>query len=499
MCLHLNKKIAIYTFIFFLLINFASTGGHFDSYDGNFYYLVAENMFLKHSTKLDPESPGVKTLDFDYNIKNYLKFWIPNAYDDYIKGIKHPFYIAGGELGPALAIPWYAISSILNIEPTQFVSFFTNSVIISLTSLVLFLLGTDLFSSRKIGFIIALAFNATSFIWPYNTSFFLQPAIALTLISSIYFLLKADKNNKIFNSSLAGFFLGLSILIHPSSIILIPGFLIYGIWKLRDYRPITTFLILSIFTSAIQFFINYSKYGAFTNFGYGEFENLSTHTDIGGMLGLIFSPGWGLIFYFPLVVLLPLSFYRMYKMNKEFFMLSSYSFITIWIFFGTQPQPFWSGFGCWGPRYFIPFLPLASISLGYLLINMQRRSVLQFSFVILSICGFIVNLLGSLVWYFTGYIYAWDMEGFLAKKNSFDYWAWVPQYSPIIEHLKVLVTGFGSKIASPITKTTGCPVDNFLYCKVGIIPVVILLILVTITGFLILKNLKNAGNNLKNI
>lgn len=477
------------------MINFASTGGHFDSYDGNFYYLVAENMFLKHSIKLDPTSPGVKTLNFDYNIKNYLKVWVPNLYDDYQNGIKHPFYIPGGVLGPALAVPWYAISSVLNIEPTQFVPFFINSVILSLTSLVLFFLGNKMFSSRKIGFIIALSFSVTSFIWPYNTSFFLQPAIALTLISSIYFLLRVEKKNKILNSSLAGFFLGLSILIHPSSIILIPGFLIYGVWKLKSYRPVIYFLILSILTSSIQLAINYYKYDSFTNFGYRGFENLSTHTDLVGLLGLLFSPGWGLIFYFPLAVLLPLSFYRMYKVNKGLFMLSSYSFAIIWIFFGTQTQPFWSGFGCWGPRYFIPFLPLASISLGYLLVNMKKRSVLQFSFVILSICGFIVNLLGSLVWYFTGYIYGWDMEGFLTKKNAFDYWAWVPQYSPIVEHLKVLVTDFGSKIPSPITKTTGCFVDNFLYCTGGIIPVMILLILITITGLLILKNLKCAENN----
>lgn len=451
-------------------------------------------MFLKHSIKLDPTSPGVKTLNFDYYIKNHLKVWVPNLYDDYINGIKHSFYMPGGVLGPALAIPWYAISSILNIEPTQFVAFFTNPVILSLTSLVLFLLGNELFSSRKIGFVIALAFSVTSFIWPYNSSFLLQPAIALTLISSVYFLLIADKKNKIFNSSLAGFFLGLSILIHPSSIMLIPGFLVYGILKLKNYRMVASFLILTILTSSVQLAINYYKYGSFTNFGYGGFENLSTHTDWVGLLGLLFSPGWGLMFYFPLAVLLPLSFYRMYKVNKGFFMLSSYSFVVIWIFFGTQTPPFWSGFGCWGPRYLIPFLPLASISLGYLLVNMQRRSILQFSFVILSICGFIVNLLGSLVWYFTGYIYGWDIEGFLSKKNAFDYWAWVPQYSPIVEHLKVLVTDFGSKIPSPITKTTGCSVDDFLYCTGGIIPVVILLILVTIIGLLILKNLKRAEN-----
>lgn len=487
----MSKKIIVYVFIFFLLINFVSTGGHLDSFDGGFYYLVAENMFLNHSIKLDPTSPGVQKLDYDYNIKNYLRVWVPNSYDDYVNGIKHPFYMPGGVLGPALAVPWYAISSVLKIEPTQFVPFFTNSVILSLTSLVLFLLGSELFSSRKIGFVIALVFSITSFIWPYNTSFFLQPAIALTLISSIYFLIRADKNNKIFNSALSGILLGLSVLIHPSSILLVPGFLAYGILKLRSYRPVVLFLTTTILTSLVQFVINYYKYGSFTNFGYGGFENASTHTDWMGLFGLLFSPGWGLIFYVPLAILLPLSFYKMYKVNKGLFMLSSYSFVVIWIFFGTQQTPFWSGFGCWGPRYFIPFLPLASISLGYLLVNMQRRSILWFSFIILSICGFIVNLLGSLVWYFTGYIYVWDLEGFVSKKNSFDYWTWVPQYSPIVEHVKVLVTNFGAQIPSPITKTIGCNVDIFTYCTGGITPVVILLILITILGFLILRNIKN--------
>jgi len=490
MCFHLKKKIAFFVFLFFLSINFVTTGGHFDSFDGNFYYLVTENMFLNHSIKLDPNSPSVEKLDFDNNIKQYIQVWVPKAYNDYLNGIKNPFYVTGGTFGPVLALPWYALASILKLEPTQFVPFFTNSVILSLTSLVLFLLSRNIFSSQKIGFVIAIIFSLTSFVWPYNSSFFLQPGEALSLIVSFYFLILAEKSRPKMYYAFSGLCLGLSMMIHPSSVILFPGFLAYAVLKSKVGKKLLCYFLTFSVTVGIQLIINFYKYDSFTNFGYGGFENSSTHTSLLGIAGLVFSPGWGLIFYFPLAILLPLALYKIYKHDKKFFMLVSYSFAVVLFFFGTQPTPFWSGFGCWGPRYFIPFLPFASLSLGYLLQNVSRNSIMKFSFIILGSIGFFVNLLGSLVWYMIGYVYGWGAERLLSRPNSFDYFAWVPQYSPIIEHLKVLAANYGSLIPNPITRKADCSIDIFLYCTGNIIPLALLLVGITILAIVILKMLR---------
>jgi glycopeptide antibiotics resistance protein len=50
-----------------------------------------------------------------------------------------------------------------------------------------------------------------------------------------------------------------------------------------------------------------------------------------GLVGLIFSPGAGLIFFFPVAILLPLAFKYMYRRNKGLFFLSAYIIIATWV------------------------------------------------------------------------------------------------------------------------------------------------------------------------
>lgn len=485
---HSSKKLSFYVLVFFLLFNFVSTGGHFDSYDGVLYYLVAENVVLNNSIKIDRDSPSIKELEFDSGLLNHVRFWVPEIYDDFHSGEKKSFYLGGSILGPLLAVPWYALSTVLGTNPIHFVAFFTNSVILTLTSLVLFLTAKEYFSSSKIGFVLALIFSITSFVWSYNTSFFLQPAQGLVLISSIYCIVLYEKQ-KLLYSTLAGVLLGLSVLIHPSSVIFLPGFVIFGILKFRINRSLISFLTTIISISSVQLLVNYVKYSSVSNFGYNIVSSATAHTDWVGLIGLLFSPGWGLVFYFPLSILLPISFYRMFKEDRKLFFLSIYFFLATWLFFGTLSSPHWSGFGSWGPRYFLPFLPIGALALGYLFIKLPKKSILKHSIISLAVIGFVVNILGKLVWYLTGYGYGWGVDKLAETDNSFNYFAWVPYYSPIIEHTKVLLSDYGGLTLNPITKTIGCSVDIFLFCTAGIIPILILLILIVVIAFYILKNL----------
>lgn len=479
-------KIIFLVLGFFLILNFTTTGGHFDSHDGIFYFLVAENVVLNQSIKIDPNSPSVEILEFEYGIENFVKIWVPENYDNYQKGEKIPFFLPGGILGPLLAVPAYTLSLITNTDPVIVVSFFTNSVIIAFTSFIIFLISKNLFKSQKKGFILALVFNLSSFIWPYNTSFFLQPALSLILIASVYFLL-ISKGKKINCIIISGALLGLSLMIHPSTVILLPGFLIYALWNIKFGKASICYLITFFSIAGIQILVNYVKYNSITNFGYDTIDVVTSHSDWEGIIGLIFSPGWGIIFYFPLILLAPIALKQMFQTNKKLVFLTVYTFFSIWLFFGTEPTPHWSGFGAWGPRYLIPFLPLAVISLGYLFDFPNR--LLKVLFITFGIAGFFVNLLGKLVWYLTGYSYGWGVDRLLEKENSFDYFAWSPYYSPIIEHLKVLITNYGYEIINPITKKTGCAIDIFIYCTGGVVPFAIMLIITLGIGYFCFKNM----------
>lgn len=480
-----NLQSKLFVLFFLIMLNFITTGGHFDSHDGIFYFLVAENVVLNHSIKIDPDSPSVKTLEFEKIIENFVKIWIPKVYDSYQDNKKIPFFMPGGILGPLLAVPAYMLASITGTEPTNIVPFFTNSIIIALTSFMIFLITNNLLRSYRIGLILALVFNFTSFIWPYNTSFFLQPALSLSLIASIYFITDEAKMKRTKNFVFSGILIGLSVLIHPSALILIPGFMIFIIVKSRNWKKAGIFIGVSALISTTQLIVNFLKYDSVSSFGYDSIQIVSTHSNLDGLLGLLFSPGWGILFYFPLALLLPFALRNMYREQRMFVFLTLYVFFTIWIFFGTEPTPHWSGFGAWGPRYFIPFLPLSVISLGYLFRNLDHiRKIL---FITLCILGFFVNILGKLVWYMTGYGYGWGIEKLLEREDSFNYFAWSPYYSPILEHLKVLLTNYGHDTINPITRKSGCAVDIFVYCTGGIIPFILMLLLTSIIGYICCK------------
>jgi hypothetical protein len=128
-------KRTVFILVFFLLLNFATTGGHFDSHDGIFYYLVAENTVLNQSIMVDPNSPSVTTLEFAPILENFVRFWVPEIYDDYVNGNKTAFFLPGSIGGPLLAVPFYILALITDTEPVNVVPFFVNSIIIALTNI----------------------------------------------------------------------------------------------------------------------------------------------------------------------------------------------------------------------------------------------------------------------------------------------------------------------------------------------------------------------------
>jgi len=158
-----------------------------------------------------------------------------------------PIYSADPPLLPAIAVPLYTIATTFSIDPVHFVPFFLNSIILALTSLIIFLLSNEIYSSKKIAFVLSLLFSICSFAWPYVTSMLLQPLAALTLVSSLYFVALSKRKNSIFYPALSSLFLGLTLLAHIGHLILIPGFFIFSIYHYRN-KVKTLIVFLSIFS-----------------------------------------------------------------------------------------------------------------------------------------------------------------------------------------------------------------------------------------------------------
>jgi hypothetical protein len=516
-----DKKLILLLFTFFFLINILSSGGHFDWWDGPEAFLVTESMALKHTAKLDPTVPSVKDLRFYVNYTVYASNALQGGNHSDPKTIKlEPVYTVRSLLLSAVAIPFYFLGLFLSVSPVITVALFVNPLIISLTAVVIFCVLLEIHGSKRVAFLLSLIFSVCSFIWPYNTTFWVQPLQGLILTSTTFFLLKIRHYNKsflchytllkndrkrYFFSGLAGVFLGLSTFAHPTSLIFVPAFLTFSFFSAmkRNKRSFVFFVAVFVIVLFFVGLVNYARFGTFTEFGYGYFSSLATHNGWRGLIGLLVSPGVGLIFYFPLAIILPLGAKYLYKDYRALFFLCIYVIISNWIYvgtlsFGTEPTA-WSGGIAWGPRYLIPVLPFMIIMLGSIFLRMKKRILLKSVSISLCVAGFFVNFAGVLTWVMYGYMYAWDHEGLGNYSNYMDIMTWFPLYSPIILHAEAIMRDYVSHIdpAQYINSAwywaangnAPCSYDSYIYCKYGAVPVLVLLMGLLLITAIIIKRL----------
>jgi hypothetical protein len=570
-----NKRLILLIFALFFVIYIASSNGVFDPWDGMETFLVTEGMILHHSPKLYPDSPSVKELHFDLPKSSHFLEGLKLTYhtNNISQLMDQPAYMSRSLLSSAIAVPFYYAAVLFSVSPITVVSLLVEPIMLALTAVVIFCFSLEIYGSKKISFILTIIFGVCSFAWTYNGSFLPQPLQGLCLIASAFFIyistktkikaktktIPTDNNNDnentipinnnnnnnntnkenstntntntntgnraIYLAGLAGLFLGLSLFANPSGIVLIPGFIIYSFFIMRRNRRMKNLLsFLIMLTLTVSFFglTNYWRFGSFTETGYGKMSTTSAHNGWQGLAGLSLSPGYGLIFYFPPVILLPIALKRLYPENKLLVFLSIYVLVATWLFFGTVNftfDPFqnivgWLGGGGWGPRYFVPVLPFITLVLGAVLTGVKTGLFMKISMTTLCVIGFYVSLLGILVWYQYGYGYGWQREALWKYDQSYDQtklssyaaMVWIPGYSPIILHTKALLSNFVSSDIRPNQSfwndwgrlgLAPCSYNIYVFCKFGITPILLLSGLITAIAIPIILELNKGSPSLR--
>jgi hypothetical protein len=488
-----NRKLILTVFVLFFLVNIITNGGHFDSWDGIETFLVTESMVVKNTAMLDPTVPSIDEINFD------IKMSI-NTHES-IQGKPHsdplePIFITRSLLLSTISVPFYWLAQLSNLSPIAIVAISVNSLILALTSTIIFQFAFELYNSKRKSLILALIFGITSFVWPYATSMFPQPLQGLLIIAALYFIYHNTQKQNLKNIILSSSFLGLSVLAHPSSVIVIPGFLIYSyLVNKNTKKKFLVYVITLIGIAMLILLLNDLRFESPTNFGYGQYGSIEQHNGWIGLLGLIFSPGAGIIFFFPAVIMIPFALKFSFSKRRAFTILLGYIVCINWIYYGTlgYGEPFaWSGAGGWGPRYLISVIPVICILLGSILES--KHLGLKIILGVLSVVGFIVNLLGALVWYMYGYSYGWGKEGLWQEANSLEVMTWNPVYSPIIFHAKILFSDYLTSMEVPRNVVNylniglaPCALDSYIFCKFSFVPILVSLVIMTILGWRILQ------------
>jgi hypothetical protein len=367
-------------------------------------------------------------------------------------------------------------------------------------------LGSALGYSRRSSLIGATTLGFATFLWPHSRTFFSEPLVALCLLASFYLMRNAEYGRTRPNSSplrnsafriphsvslLSGVLFAAAVATKVQYAVALPAFLVYLGWRaFQAERPLNTVaaphtrepppgwtipahsagslhddpspaglakapalrpllwwlggLILGLIPLCLY---NLAIFGGALTTGYGADLQGTFRTPLyEGVVGLLLSPGKGLLWYAPPVLISVWAFSRFARSHRAeaaFVVVLALSLLT---FFGLYT--FWPGDGSWGPRYLVPLLPFALLPALSLFEGLKverfdsltsRRNVATFELfnlqtfklLVLSTLigmGFLVNALGALV-NFDTYIN-------IVKEDNVRYW--YPDASPIVGHAGLL-------------------------------------------------------------
>lgn len=493
-----TKKLYALVFVFFFFIYLTSGGGHLDGYDGIVYFLITENIIYENSIKIDPASPSLEELKFD--LRNYVRFHGEISAAEITDDEPIPkVYVNYALLLSAFAVPIYLTAIVFEQNPINFVPYFTNAIVISLTNLVVFAFALHIYKSKGIAFALSLFLGVTSFVWAYTSSMFTQPILGLCAISTVFFLFLHEKNKIKHGEIISGILLGCILLAHPTGIFLIPGIFVYAVFSLRKNKTkLAKFILFFVIIVMFGLYLNEIRFGSYTDFGYRSEQTLENHTEFIGGLAMIFSPGKGLLFLFPVSVLVPIALWMMFKENKKLVILICYIFLVTWLWFGTVQDPAWGAGGNWGPRYLIPVLPFLVLPIGMLFKDSKK-----FHYIIigLAVMGFSINLLGALVWDMYGYSYGWErLDLWKLGDESWSIFTWDITRASFMMHWNVLNSDYLETMQ--VQKVLGgyhhvglapCGYDVFIFCSFGFIPVIIFACVIAVTFYFIWKNIRTVN------
>lgn len=362
------------------------------SIDGNAMLEVAISLVKKQNFRVS-EATGALGVDGYY----YSKFY------PLLSIIAVPLVAFGLFLSQRLNLPEvYVSGACALVLPPLFTA---------LTTALLVLLAFRLGSDRQGACLAALSFAFGTIAIAYAREFYVEPLLALLITLSVC-LAFGRSNTSIFGASLSS---GLAILAKPSAIILGPLLSIYLFLKKRHWSIAITPLIGSIIFALIYAFYNYIRFGNPLSFGQSWMSNVSSELLaapvsskegtllIGGLLGLLISPGRGVIWYSPCVVLGLIGFYYTYKSRSKFLEALLIIVFSL-LFLIVNSGGWWMGGWAWGPRYLLPIFPIL-LSLAALLTKRWRLVLIT-----LTTVGFLINAPNLVSFYKRYYVNAMEQQ-----------------------------------------------------------------------------------------
>lgn len=231
---------------------------------------------------------------------------------------------------------------------------------------------------------------------PEATNGFEHPFEALSIVAAFFFATPKEGDATETRPGLAGLALGLGILFRYSVGLALPGLLLLA----RNWRNRSRVLLGVAGPLGLTLLYNHYRFGSFFETGYsaawglahgdaiGEFglqlTNIPSH-----LTGLLASPGKGLIWFCPVLLLAVVCWHRFRKHRPKLtdgFALTSGLYLLFYAANFAWHGSVWS----WGPRYIVPIVPIVVVAIAFL----PRRRVWLGALAALTVVSLLIQAAG---------------------------------------------------------------------------------------------------------
>ena len=267
-----------------------------------------------------------------------------------------------------------------------FLELFYGPIFSSLSVGTFFLVSRTLSYSRRISILISCLFGFSTTVWAYSQTTFNLIPLSFFILLGVYYFLNYLKNDSKRDLVISGCVLGIAFLIREDAILTIGVTLIFmlvSIVKRNEKLKKIIFFVASNFA-----FLLLSRLIDYIRFIPEKIQGGSYVPHVGskfplGSFGLLFSPGLGLLIFYPITLTCFFSFFDFYKKHKLecIYFISLIS--TYVLFYGSID--YWHGMNAWAARYLLSVVPFFLLPLGA---SIATRNRTLMSIVLIGLGGF---------------------------------------------------------------------------------------------------------------
>jgi hypothetical protein len=266
--------------------------------------------------------------------------------------------------------------------------------------------------------IAALMYAFGSIIWPFAHISFDVTFAATFVLLAVWGIARLDRPRLQHRwAIIAGLALAWAIMIRVDAVVVAGALsvaVVYRAWRARREGEKFAGVLIAwglpmALGACVNLWYNAQRFGSVFDSGHAGDPNTQMNGSlVSGVAGQLISPGRGLLWFSPLVVVACFGWRRLFRHNRLVTIASVCAFSSVVFVHGKLGN--WSGEDTWGPRYLVPVAALSLLPLGLVVDGLRRasttrRRVLHVGATAVITAGaFFVQSVGASTEYFFGKI-----------------------------------------------------------------------------------------------